>query len=83
MKISYKNEYTYNSIHTELARYVENEVTDRGTHGSGQLEDMQGSIGNLCAAFGRLVETLVERKVLNLDDVAPIVSSSDTLEKVP
>lgn len=80
MKIRYQDPWAYNALESELSAYVAREVTDRGTHGSGQLEDMQGTLDKLTEAFGRLVETLVEHKLLYLNDVAPIVASSDKLE---
>lgn len=67
----------------ELDAYVAGELFV-AEYDQGQLEDMAHTLDKIRESFGRLVEKLVERGHLSLeDDVAGIVDTGDKLMSAP
>lgn len=76
MRVRLKN----TGLETELATFL----TPRGYHGydSGQLEDMASDIRATSEAVGGLLATLVERRVLSLDEAADLAGKYEDVELV-
>lgn len=75
-----------NNKETTVADYVENELDGNDyDHSGGAIEDVTRTAGNTTAALGRLVECLVKRGSLDLNEVYYIAKGfdgDDSLKKV-
>lgn len=64
MLIKTKN-YRYEPVTMSLAAYVDMELD---ADCDGQLENVKGTVNNATQAFGRLIEALVDKGVLTLEE---------------
>ena len=79
MNIKVVNEWRqHTEVQTTVSKFVADSMIDYDA--DGQVERAQATASNISRAFGRLVETLAEKGIISLDEVATISGShSDTL----
>ena len=83
MKISYIDKYSWRGDKNKedsLINYVAHSLEDHNSDDS--LDRMRGTSENIALAFGRLIDLLAEKKVLNAQEVVKIVGSEYKHEDV-
>ena len=72
MEIKITGHYESREENTTLFEYLLERVNNT-TYGSGALEEVQDQAENAGAILGKLIEKLVEKEMLSLDDIADLV----------
>jgi hypothetical protein len=79
MKVKYRN---WSGEKTgELADCVAN-VLDGSDYDRGAVEAARATADNVASAFGRLLESLVKKRVIPLGEIGDIVGAYDVFEEV-
>lgn len=79
MKIAIKYEFMGTSITENVSDYVAVELDD-ARHDGGVMPDAEQTVENIRKAFGRLIEVLAVRGLLNADDVVKITEDNPCYE---
>ena len=81
MRIKYTESLRNQSQECHLSEYVSASL-DGGLYGtSGTIEDIKESNERIREAFGRMINTLADKGIINLVEVKAIIKSYDEVEK--
>lgn len=79
MKIRIKTHWGENYTNS-LHEYIYHKLDMWGNE-SGELENIRYKTDNLIDIFGHLIEQLIERKILSLEDIGEILQTDDGIEE--
>ena len=81
MKIKYDDYMRDTEGEKELANFIADEMNG-SDHGQGQLETIEATSNNVAKAFGKLINCLAEKNILDIKDIKDISGTWDEITEL-